>query len=329
MKTNLSFDQIKISMKKNRVKYRTCFVQAGSICLLLSLLISGLNVSAQQSLPLYPDSIPNSTGYKMKEIPVEWNGKVAGYRNISHPSLSVYLPAPGTATGSAVVICPGGGYWFENAVPEGKTIAETLIKHGITAFVLKYRLPSDSIMKDKSIGPLQDAQQAIKLVRQRAKEWNIEPNKIGIMGFSAGGHLASTAATHFNTAYIPNKEGTSLRPDFAILIYPVISFTEELMHKGSRDFLLGNNPTAEQTKLFSNEQQITTETPPTWLTHAGDDTVVPVGNSIRFYEALVKNKVPAEMHLYPKGGHGFVLFEPTEEWMQPLFLWMRKNGWTR
>jgi len=147
------------------------------------------------------------------------------------------------------------------------------------------------------------------------------------MGFSAGGHLASTAATHFNKAYIPNKEGVSLRPDFAILIYPVISFTEALMHKGSRDLLLGDNPSEAQIKLFSNEQQVTNQTPPTWLTHTGDDSLVPVENSIQFYEALVKNKVPAEMHLYPKGGHGFVLSLPTEEWMQPLFLWMRKNGW--
>ena len=203
------------------------------------------------------------------------------------------------------------------------------IKHGITAFVLKYRLPSDSIMPDKSIGPLQDAQQAIKLVRERAKEWNIDSGKIGIMGFSAGGHLAATAATHFNKAFIPNKEGTSLRPDFAILVYPVISFTENLMHKGSRDLLLGTKPSGEQIKLFSNEQQVTEKTPPTWLTHTGDDTLVPVENSIQFYEALIKNKVPAEMHLYPKGGHGFVLFQPTEEWMQPLFSWMKKSGWLK
>src|SRR4051812_25665262 len=329
MKIKFSFEQIKTLMKSNNVKRIDPCIKLNRFYLVLWLLIMSLLVKAQKAIPLYPDSIPNSTGYKMVELPVEWNGKISGYRNVSQPSLAVYLPAAGTSSGSAVIICPGGGYWFENAVPEGQTIAETFIKHGITAFVLKYRLPSDSIMKDKSIGPLQDAQQAIKLVRQKAKEWNLDANKIGIMGFSAGGHLASTAATHFNTAYIPNKEGTSLRPDFAILIYPVISFNEGLMHKGSRDFLIGNNPTEEQTRLFSNEQQVTKETPPTWLTHAGDDTLVPVGNSIQFYEALVKNNVPAEMHLYPKGGHGFVLFQPREEWMQPLFLWMRKSGWMR
>lgn len=280
---------------------------------------------AQQVVPLYSGKIPNSTGYKMIEIPVKWNNEVTGVRNVAEPSLAVYLPTSGTSTGTAVIICPGGGYWFENAIPEGRKIAETFTSHGITAFVLKYRLPSDSIMKDKTIGPLQDAQQAIKIVRERAGEWHINPNRIGIMGFSAGGHLAASAATHFSTPLIPNKEGTSLRPDFAILIYPVISFTEGIMHKGSRDLLIGTSPSEEKTRFFSNELQVTPETPPTWLTHAGDDTLVPVANSIRFYEALIKNKVPSEMHLYPKGGHGFVLFEPTEQWMQPLFLWLNKQ----
>lgn len=288
-----------------------------------------LKLNAQQTVPLYNDTIPNATGYRMTEIPVQWNGAITGVRNVSQPALTVYLPAARTANGTAVIICPGGGYWFENAVPEGKVIAETFARHGVTAFVLKYRLPSDSIMRDKTIGPLQDAQQAIKLVRQRASEWHIDPKKIGIMGFSAGGHLAASAATHFQTAYIPNPQSISLRPDFAVLVYPVISFMPELVHKGSRDLLLGPAPSAEQLKFFSNELQVSPQTPPTWLTHAGDDTLVPVANSIRFYEALISDHVPAEMHLYPKGGHGFVLFEPTEDWMHTLFLWMRKNGWIK
>ncbi|MCW3108979.1 MAG: Endo,4-beta-xylanase [Segetibacter sp.] len=302
--------------------FLSCF-----LCFLVSGFAQG-SVS-QTTIPLYPDTIPNATGYKMTELPVMYNNTVIGVRNVSVPSLSVYLPSKETTTGSAVIICPGGGYSSEVAVYEGKAIAETFTRHGITAFVLKYRLPSDSIMRDKSIGPLQDAQQAIKLVRGRAREWNLEPNKIGIMGFSAGGHLAATAATHFETAYVLNREGISLRPDFAVLVYPVISFTEGLVHKGSRDLLLGVKATEDQVKLFSNEQQVTGQTPPTWLTHTGDDSVVLVGNSISFYEALVRNKVPAEMHLYPKGGHGFVLSHPTEEWMQSLFDWMRKNGWMK
>jgi acetyl esterase/lipase len=184
-------------------------------------------------------------------------------------------------------------------------------------------------MPDKSVGPLQDAQQAIKTVRQRANEWKLNPAKIGIMGFSAGGHLASTTGTHFNKSYIPNEENVSLRPDFMILIYPVISMKEGLTHGGSRTNLLGKTPSEEQIALFSNELQVNANTPPTWITHTGDDTVVPVENSILFYKELIRNKVPAEMHLYPAGNHGFVLKLPTDEWMQPLFDWMQKSGITK
>lgn len=184
-------------------------------------------------------------------------------------------------------------------------------------------------MKDKSIGPLQDAQQAIKTVRMHASEWKINPQQIGIMGFSADGHLASTAGTHFDKSYIPNDENISLRPDFMVLIYPVISMKDDITHKGSRKNLLGENLDSELTDLFSNELHINENILPTWLTHTGDDTVVPVENSIRFYKELVRNKVPAEMHLYPKGNHGFVLKMPTDEWMSSLFKWMKKSEITK
>ncbi len=296
---------------------------------LLIFALLALNLSAQQIIPLYSGAIPNSTGYKMKEIRMENNGQFIGYRSISEPTLNVYLPDEKIATGAAVVICPGGGYGMESYKMEGTNIAETFQKNGVAAFILKYRLPSDSIMPDKSVGPLQDAQQAIKTVRQRAAEWKINPAKIGIMGFSAGGHLASTAGTHFDKSYIPNPENTSLSPDFIILIYPVISMQEGLTHGGSKNNLLGKSPSEEQVKLFSNDLQVNANTPPTWITHTGDDTVVPVENSIRFYQQLVKNKVPAEMHLYPAGNHGFVLEQPCDEWMQPLFGWMGKSGITK
>lgn len=256
---------------------------------------------------------------------MENNGTLVGYRSISQPTLEIYLPDPSRTSGAAVVVCPGGGYGMESYRLEGTVIANAFLQKGIAAFILKYRLPSDSIMNDKSIGPLQDAQQAIKMVRERTKEWNIDPRKIGIMGFSAGGHLASTAGTHFEKSLIPNSENTSLRPDFMILIYPVISMTDELTHKGSRKNLLGASPPIDQINLFSNELQVNEKTPPTWLTHTGDDSVVPVDNSIRFYQALVRNKISAEMHLYPSGNHGFVLKLPTEEWMPSLFDWINKT----
>lgn len=295
------------------------------IALILFLIISS-NLEAQQIMDLYPESIPNSKPYAMQEEVIEENGRIAWIKNVSVPTLTSYHPNEQLATGAAVIICPGGGYLGESYLREGTLIAETFVKKGIAAFILKYRLPSDSIMIDKAIGPLQDAQQAIKTVRQNASAWNIDPSKIGIMGFSAGGHLASTAGTHFDKSYISNKAQISLRPDFMVLIYPVISMTDEIGHLGSRQNLLGKSATAMQKEMFSNELQVSPNTPPTWITHTGDDNVVPVENSIRFYQALIKNKVPSEMHLYPKGNHGFVLSLPTEEWMQPLFDWMSNSG---
>ena len=280
---------------------------------------------AQKILPLYPGAIPNSKPSSMKEITMKQDGKFFGYQKTSVPTLEVFLPERKKATGVGVVICPGGAYEFLSYQKEGINIAREFVKHGVAAFVLKYRLPSDSIMLNKSIGPLQDAQQAIKMVREHARKWHLDPDRIGIMGFSAGGHLAATAGTHFDKAYIPNEKKTSLRPDFMILVYPVISMKEEITHKGSKENLLGKSPDAETVLLFSNEMQVTRETPPTWITQTGDDSIVPVENSIRFYQALIRNKVSAEMHLYPKGDHGFVLYIPTDEWMELIFKWMKNS----
>lgn len=294
--------------------------------LLLCLTVSS---KAQQIIPLYAGPIPNATSYAMQEIATEKDGRIVWLRKVSRPTLTIFLPTPEQATGTAVLLFPGGGYAGESYDAEGVRIAETFVRHGVAAFVVKYRLPSDSIMVDKSIGPLQDAQRAIQLVRERAAEWNIQPNKIGIMGFSAGGHLAATAGTHYDEALIENPNKTSLRPDFMILVYPVISMQEVTAHKGSRANLLGEQPTKAQIDRFSNDLHVTTQTPPTYLTHSGDDTVVDVDNSIAFYQALRHHKVPAEMHLYPHGNHGFVLKLPTEQWMVPVFTWMGKNEWVR
>lgn len=296
---------------------------------LVCIMICSGSLFGQETISLYKKSIPNSIPSTIIETSYDSKGKFGGYDNVVHPTLEVFLPSVQIANGTAVIICPGGGYGRVVYQKEGPDIANEFIKHGITAFVLKYRLPSDSIMLDKTIGPLQDAQRAIQLVREHSEEYNIDRNKIGIMGFSAGGHLASTAATHFEASLIQNKENTSLRPDFLILVYPVISMTDKLTHMGSRENLLGKSPTVEEIEYFSNELQITDKTPPTYITHAGDDSVVDVDNSIVFYEALRHQNVEVEMHLYPKGNHGFVFNVPNEVWMIPLFSWMRYNNWMK
>lgn len=291
------------------------------LILFCTLIVTG-NLSAQLIIPLYNDSIPNTLPSDIKEITLNIDDQFGGYENISIPTLEIYLPGKEQSNRAAVIICPGGGYGMVNYLLEGINIAKAFVDHGIAAFVLKYRLPSDSIMTDKTIGPLQDAQQSIKLVRQQAHVWDIDGDKIGIMGFSAGGHLASSAGTHFDSCFISNPEHISLRPDFMILVYPVISMTDQLTHLDSRKNLLGVNPTAEKIEFLSNELHVSDYTPPTFLTHAGDDNGVVVENSLIFYEALRRHHIETEMHLYPRGGHGFVLSITTEEWMQPLFKWM-------
>jgi acetyl esterase/lipase len=288
--------------------------------LFIVLFIFSLNIKAQQIINLYPGAIPNSKESSVKEG--ERSGMFSG---VTNPTLEVFLPEKEKSTGAAVVICPGGGYAVVVYQGEGVQTAKEFIRNGVAAFVLKYRLPNDSTMIDKKIGPLQDAQQAIKIVRENAAEWGIDINKVGIMGFSAGGHLASTEATHYKKAVIENSDNTNLRPDFQILIYPVISMQDSLTHQGSRDGLLGEHPSKDIIDEFSNELQINENTPPAYITQAGDDKVVDVDNSIVYWEALRHHNVPAELHIYPIGNHGFVLRQPTEEWMKPIFKWMKNS----
>jgi len=282
--------------------------------------IFSLNIKAQQIINLYPGAIPNSKESNVKEG--ERSGMFSG---VTNPTLEIYLPEKENAAGAAVVICPGGGYAVVVYQGEGVQTAKEFARNGVAAFVIKYRLPNDSTMIDKKIGPLQDAQQAIKIVRENASKWGINANKIGIMGFSAGGHLASTAATHFNKAFIENDNNTNLRPDFQILIYPVISMQDSLTHSGSRTGLLGEHASKEIIDDFSNELQVSENTSPAYITQAGDDKVVDVDNSIVYWEALRHHNVPAELHIYPNGNHGFVLRQPTEEWMKPIFKWMKNS----
>ncbi len=286
---------------------------------------------AQNSIPLYSGKIPNSLKAEGEEKQDPKNTSIQFLIKISRPTLTIYLPPKEIANGAAIVICPGGGYGGVAIDHEGFKIAEEFNKIGVAAFVLKYRMPDNKAMPDKTIGPLQDAQQAIKTVRERAKEWNINPGKLGIIGFSAGGHLASTAATHYNQQVLENKANVNLRPDFQILIYPVISFADSLTHSGSRDNLIGRNAGKEKVDLYSNELQVTKETPPAFLVHAQDDEVVKVENSLRYYESLHRNKIPAELIIYPKGGHGFGLNNTTtpDKWFDHCKNWMAAMGWLK
>lgn len=290
-----------------------------------ALLLCSANIYAQDAkqIPLYPNGVPNSKKGPDTYVEQDVAGRVS---KVTDPTLIPFIPEKGTANGTAVIICPGGGYGFLAMSGEGFPVAKEFNKIGVTAFVLKYRLPSDDIMNDKSIGPLQDAQAAMALVRGRAAEWGLNPNRIGILGFSAGGHLASTEGTHFDTPVIENK-GVSVRPDFMILIYPVITFGE-LTHGGSKRGLIGNTPTQDKVDLYSNEKQVTANTPITFIIHAQDDTTVPVQNTLMFYDALVKNKVPSEMHIYPAGGHGFGINnrKSKENWFDWCKGWMDTNG---
>ena len=284
--------------------------------------------SAQTTIPLYKEIPNNKPAVDYKEKTDEGTDGVIRISKVSVPEITIFQPKKPSVKNSAVIICPGGGYAILAYNLEGTTVAKILNSWGVTAVLLKYRLPSDEIMKDKSVGPIEDAQSTIQYVRENAEQLNINPDKIGIMGFSAGGHLAATASTHFDKDYISNPNRISLRPDFSILAYPVISMTDSLTHMGSRDNLLGKNPTFGMIKDFSNELQVTKNTPPTFLVLAEDDNTVNPENSIKYYDALLKNHVPAEMHIYQNGGHGFGthLLEKNDNWMDVLRTWMEHNG---
>jgi len=301
------------------------------LALSVTLTCSAVICCAQTVIPLYPDAIPNSKPVADEErSDTSTSGRIM-ISKISRPTLTVYLPPKEKANGTAVIVVPGGGYRMVAAVHEGSEVAKRFNEMGVTAFVLKYRLPSDVTMVNKEIGPVQDAQRAIQLVRERAKEWEIDKSRVGILGFSAGGHLASTAGTHFNHAYIDAGKKTNLRPDFMILVYPVISFADSICHMGSRDNLIGKDPSSEKKEEYSNELQVTKKTPPTYLVHAEDDSTVKVQNMLLFATALQKNKVPFDFYLYEKGGHGFGLINHTSEvkWMDLVQEWMGKSGWLK
>ncbi|WP_435010062.1 alpha/beta hydrolase [Tundrisphaera lichenicola] len=271
-------------------------------------------LSKSEPMPLWPDGPPGVA----KDLP----GPV--------PTYTVYLAPPEKATGASVVICPGGGYGG-HADHEGRPIAEWLNGLGVSGIVLKYRLAPGS----HHPAMLQDAARAIRTVRANAEQWKLDPNRIGVLGFSAGGHLASTIATHFD-AGDPNSsdpvERFSSRPDRAILIYPVISLTTPFTHQGSKDNLLGPNASPELAESLSSELQVTPETPPTFLAHTTEDTAVPPENSLLFAMAMRKAGVPVELHLFEKGPHGLGLGREGfafSEWPGLCEKWLEGQGFLK
>jgi acetyl esterase/lipase len=294
----------------------------------IGLFMSISQLHAQKEMPLYPNGVPNSIAVPNTQKSETNKDGILIISNVTVPTLTVYAPEKGKANGTSVIICPGGGYWILAASHEGSDVAKEFNKMGVTAFVLKYRIPNEKAQVDRTIAPLQDAQQAIRTVRKDALKYGINPNRIGIMGFSAGGHLAATASTHYMKPVGENVDDTNVRPDFSILIYPVISF-KEFGHKGSADQLIGKTPTPDLVELYSNETQVTKDTPPVMLVHAGDDMAVPVKNSLSYYEACQKNGVSASLVIYPKGGHGFGMNNKStkEKWMDNVKNWMEAMGW--
>lgn len=298
------------------------FVTA-SVLAACALVASAAAVDDARLIPLWPEGVPNAKpdgGVERVE-----NDRTS---NVQVPTLT-YFPAPkDSANGTAVIICPGGGYVRLAVAKEGDEFARFLNRLGVSAFVLRYRL-----VEYGHPAPLQDVLRAVRLVRSRAKEFDIREDRIGVMGSSAGGHLASTAATLYDAP--EGKTGAALdavsaRPTFIALLYPVITMKEPFAHMGSRRALLGENPSPEVVDRLSTELQVTKDTPPAFLVHTEEDTTVPLENSLMFFEALRRFKVDSELHLYEKGPHGFGTradLGPTSDWPKRLEDWLRSHGW--
>ena len=296
-----------------------------SISFLIILSVLAMNsVDAQYTL-LYPHKIPNYIEAPDKESESMY-GEIAIISNVSIPRYQ-FFSAVGDGEKPCVVICPGGGYGILAAAHGGIDVAKYFNSIGVHALVLKYRIPSDEHQTNKMFVPLQDVQQAMYLVRKNAKKWQVDANKVGVMGFSAGGHLASTLATHYDERKIVRGKSISFRPDFQLLIYPVISFGS-FGHKGSRDNLLSPDTTASNIAYFSNELHVDKNTPPAFLVHAKDDDAVPIENSLIFSSKLKEYGVEATLITYEHGGHGFGMNNSTSDvkWTDALFLWFKKQG---
>ncbi len=342
--------------------------KTASLFLLIPLLFSIPALSQPLILPLWDGIPPFQTDTGLDELHVR--DEILRISNVQTPTLEIFLPDEEIATGKAILIFPGGGYTILAYDKEGTEFAQWFQENGIAGIVVKYRLPvSESLTNPKEV-PLADAQRAVRLVRFHAEEWGIDPDQVGIMGFSAGGHLASNLSTQYDVRALQDderaapdveegvndklqaasdREGVvsyvavdtsrnvqadtaakiidsfSARPDFTILVYPVISFRDASAHSGSRRNLLGEEPSQELIDRFSSELHVTSKTPPTFLVHSQDDSAVPVQNSLLYFEALTRKGVSASMHIYPTGGHGFAFGTDSgtvEEWTDVLLSWL-------
>lgn len=295
--------------------------------IILSVFIISQSSFSQELVSLWEEkSIPNyNASIEMESIR---DGNIVSIRNVQTPTLEVFLPSKQNANGMAVLICPGGGYGSVSYDWEGTDYAKWFNSQGIAAFVLKYRMPQAKSVITSYKAPIQDAQRAMRYIRFNALKFNIDKNKVGVIGSSAGGHLASTLGTHLDMNYYEptdNIDLENMRPDFMMLIYPVISMKKDITHMGSRNNLLGKNPSEKLVLQFSNELRVTENTPPTFIIHSGDDKAVPVENSISIYKALVKNNVKTTMHIFPNGGHGYSLGKSKKsvpDWTELASSWL-------
>ena len=295
------------------------------IVLFLCILIN--NVYAQSyEVNLWKTDIPNCIeNNKYTEIKTYKDSVLVRVSQVSIPTLTIFKPK--NPNGTAILICPGGGYAHLSIDKEGYKVAAAFQKNGITAVVLKYRLPSDSIMHDKTIGPLQDAQEAMRYMRREAKKLNINTDKIGVIGFSAGGHLAATLSNYYDEKLTDSNENLSAKPNFSILIYPVISMENEITHLGSQKNLLGIHPKKASILKYSLDKNVTTQSPITFMIHSVDDASVSIENSLNYYYALKKNGIKVEIHLYDDGGNGFGLGNTkcNSNWFNTCITWMQMH----
>ncbi len=293
------------------------------ITFFISILMLSNTVNAQYQ-SLY-STTPNQIVVANEEKEDIYNG-ITIVSKVTEPAYQYFRVKGDDIKRPCVIIYPGGGYFILASGHEGVDVAKFFNSIGVNAMVVKYRIPNDKAQVDKSIAPLQDAQQAMLLARTNAADWGIDANKIGILGFSAGGHLAASLSSHYADIKIDNPLNISLRPNFQILIYPVITMND-FGHAGSKENLIGKNPTDAQVQYYSNELNVDSQTPPAFIVHAKNDDAVPVQNAYEYDKALKANKVASTLYLFEKGGHGFGMINPTStvQWTTPLTEWLRER----